>query len=519
MPPENPIHEEEKPSKKRKISKEKHLPEMTATRSVIPLIDSHRWIVPLSLFSLSFLFRVHFMNDGLFHHDEVILAKAVEGSMEKRQLLGAVNGRFGSVLLNILFYAPYKWGTGHNSEKIIVLTAILSGALLVVVIYGLMQDWYEDRASAFFSSTFIAFNFLFLTTSTTGKEHTHQILFVALAFWLFHRGARKPSLTLKILGLMSFAFAMTVHESTIPLIPVFIAFLVLANRSGNGDFNTQFRDLVILCVLLAFPFVLYLGEILRHTLTVKSTGTVSFLGLFSPILPMAMRDLLTVVGFALAGLALIGIAANLQKKNIVIPALLWILMIFYYGNNSGYAPRHLILIILPISILGGMGAGFLVGKRKGLALQVSTGLLLIIAVCGYGIYKSYPILNFRKDYCGPKKMAEFVKANTEPDATVITMDESVYIDYYARRDVISHPVAEYTSNREFVERVHTMALSGRKFYINTSAFSYDYQGHFEKFMVEKFQFLYVGEVLDELYKRPELGFKLFNNKLFRIVPK
>lgn len=518
MLPENPLHEEEKPSKNSKISKQKHLSETTKW-NVIPLIDSHRWLIPLSLFSLSFLFRLHFMNDGLFHHDEISLAKAVEGSLEKRQLLGAVNGRFGSVLLNILFYAPYTWVTGHNSEKILVLTAILSGALLMVVIYGLVRDWCEDRASAFFSSTFIAFNFLFLTTSTTGKEHTHQILFVSLAFWLFHKGARKPSLTLKILGLASFAFAMTVHESTIPLIPIFIAFLVLLNRSGNGDFKTQFRDLIILFALLAFPFVLYLGGILRHTLTVKSTGTVSFLGLFSPVLPMAFRDLLTVTGFAMAGLALIGIAANMKKKKIVIPALFWILMIFYYGNNSGYAPRHLILILLPISILGGMGAGYLVGKVKGLPLKAASGLLLIVAVCGYGIYKSYPIINFRKDYCGPKKMAEFVKSNTEPDATVITMDEFVYIDYYASRDVITHPVAEYTSNREFVERVHTMALSGRKFYINTTAFSYDYQGHFEKLMVEKFQFLFVGEVVDELYKRPELGFKLFNNKLFRIVPK
>jgi len=345
------------------------------------------------------------------------------------------------------------------------------------------------------------------------------MLFVALAFWIFYRGARKPSLTLKIFGLASFAFAMTVHESTIPLIPVFVAFLILVNRTGTSDIKTQFRDLVILCALLAFPFVLYLGEILRHTLTVKGTGTVSFLGLFSPVLPMAMRDLLTVAGFALTGLALVGLATNMEKKNIVIPALLWILMIFYYGNNSGYAPRHLILILLPISILGGMGAGFLVGKVKGLPLQAALGLVLIVAACGYGIFKSYPILNFRKDYCGPKKMAEFVKANTEPDATVISMDESVYIDYYASRDVMSHPVAEYTANREFVEHVHTMALSGRKFYINTTAFSYDYQGHFKKLMEEKFQFLYVGEVLDELYKRPELGFRLFNNKLARIVPK
>jgi hypothetical protein len=311
---------------------------------------------------------------------------------------------------------------------------------------------------------------------------------------------------------------MTIHESTIPLIPVFVASLFLANRSGNGDWKTKLWDVVILFALLAVPTMLYLGRILFQTLTVENTATVTFLGPFSPIFPKAMGDFLGVTGIAREGLAIVGIASNTKRWNLVVPAVLWLLLIFYYGNTSGYSPRHLILMVLLMSILGGIGAGFLVGKVRHPLLQAATGLFLVLVVCGYGIHKSYPLINFRKDCCGPKKMAEFVKANTEPDATVITMDESVHIEYYGNRNVMTHPVAEYDANREFVERVRTMALSGRKVYVNSTAFSYDYMMHFQKLMLENFRFLYVGEVLDEDYHRPELGFTRFNNKLFRIVP-
>lgn len=503
----------------RNIFKGASVPETAPSRMLGPLVDAHPWIVPLALFSLSFFYRLHFMNDGLFHHDEVLLAEAVEGSLENRQLLGTINGRYGTVLLNILFYAPYKWITGNGSEKTIVFTAILSGGFLAAAIYALVLEWCRDRASGFFSSVFLSFNYLFLTTSTTGKEHTHQILFVALAFWLFHRGARTASPALKILGSASFAFALAVHESTIPLIPVFVAYIVLVNRTVNRDIKGQILDLAVLCSLLAVPFIFYLGGILYKTLTSKGSSIVSFVGLFSPILPVAMRNLFTATGIALDVLLLVGIAANVRNLHIVIPSVLWLLLFFYYANTSGFTPRHLIPILLPIAILGGMGAGFLVRKVKRSPLQAVAGLFVILAVCGYGIHRSYPLIDFRKDYCGPKEMAEFVRANTEPDATVITMDESVYIRYYAEREVMSHPLGDYAANRDFVEGVRKMSLSGRRFYVNSTAFSYDPMKHFERLMTENFHFLCVGEVMDEQFLRPELEFKTCSNKLFRLYPR
>src|SRR5437867_2965614 len=175
--------------------------------------DGRPWVLPLVLFLLSFLFRFHFRNAGLFHHDEVLLAQAVERSLEQGQLVGTVCGRYGAVLLNLVVYAPYQWLTGRNAERVLVFNAILSGGVLAAVLYKLVLEWSHDRAAAVMASLFFTFNFLFLTTSTIAKEHTHQVHFVTLAFYLFQRGLRVASLLGRGLGAACFAFAPTLHES------------------------------------------------------------------------------------------------------------------------------------------------------------------------------------------------------------------------------------------------------------------------------------------------------------------
>jgi hypothetical protein len=95
----------------------------------------------------------------------------------------------------------------------------------------------------------------------------------------------------------------------------------------------------------------------------------------------------------------------------------------------------------------------------------------------------------------------------------------VFIEYYARRKVLTHPVVELEPNRRFVEELLAIAKSGRRVYVNSTAFSYDYQQHFRRLVLEKFHVVPVGEVQDEDYHRPELLFKTFPNRLFRIVPK
>jgi hypothetical protein len=252
---------------------------------------------------------------------------------------------------------------------------------------------------------------------------------------------------------------------------------------------------------------------------VRGSDTAYFEGLFTPLLGRATGDLIRICGLPLLALGAAGVAAVSRNRKVLIPLSLWTLLLFYYGNLSSYGARYLLYVVIPIAILAGIGSGALLNRLKSKEWKVVAGTALSLLVCGYGIYKAYPLIQFRKDYCGPKRMALYVLKNTDPDALIVTMDENVHIVYYARREVLSHPVADFAQNRDFVLKIRGMALEGRKVYINLTAFTYDPMGHFQRLMLENFQFVPVGEVLDEDYHRPELSFTMFQNKLFRVIPK
>jgi hypothetical protein len=482
-------------------------------------LDRFPWLPPLSLFSVSFVFRLYFMNEGLFHHDEIWIAKAVERLFGKSELIGAVNGRYGTVFLNAVLYGPYRFLTGGTAEKVVPFTAIVTGALLVTTVYFLVREFVEDRLSAFLAGLFLNFNFLFLTQSTTGKENVPNALFAAIAILLFVRGAKRNSLALKIFGFASLSFSLTVHEAGIPLIPVFLAFLILFDGTYAKDWKTPLLDLTIALLFVAAPFLLYLDKVFFRYLTVRSSDTAFFEGLITPVLGIATGHLVRICGLPLLALAAAGIAAVAKNWKVLFPLTLWTLLLFYYGNLSGYVARYLLYVVIPIAVLAGIGSGALLRRLKGTEWKLAGAAVIGFMVCAHGIYNAYPLIHFRKDYCGPKRMALYVRAATEPDAVVVTMDENVHIAYYAGRDVLSHPVADYEQNRDFVGNVRGMALAGKKVYVNLTAFSYDPQGHFQRLMLENFRFLPVGEVLDEDYHRPELSFTRFQNRLFRIIPK
>jgi hypothetical protein len=477
------------------------------------------WISPLILFSISFFFRLYYMNEGLFHHDEIWIAQAVERLYARSELIGAVNGRYGSILLNAIFYAPYRAFTGAVAEKVISFTSILSGALLVVVVYYLVLEFIDNRVSAFLAALFLNFNFLFLTFSTIGKENIANALFAVLAILLILRGVKQNSIYLKVLGFASFAFSITVHEAGIALLPILLAFLTLFHLACRRPHKLLFLDFGLFLVLISVPFFLYLGKVFFRAATVRSTDTAFFEGLFTPIFAIAAKDLYQICWVPLLALAAAGAFQLKKNLKVLVPLCLWILLLFYYGNISCYCARYLLYIVIPIVIFAGIGAGVLLERFKSMNWKIMSGGIILLLVCGYGLFNAYPLISFRREYCGPKRMALHVQANTEPDALIITEDESVYITYYARREVMSHPDTDYALNRDFVEMIRDIALTGRKVYVNSSAFSYDAKAYFEKLMRKNFELVPAGQVLDEDYHRPELSFTKYQSFLFRLIPK
>ena len=486
------------------------------------ILESSPWILPILLFLLSLGFRWVFVNAGMFHHDEVLLARAVEASAETGRLTGYFTGRYGAVLLNLLAYLPYKAATGLGAERVVPFVAILTGALLVGCMYLFVLEVTGRKLAAVMASLFLNFNFLFLTTSTTGKENTSQLFFAVLGLHLLLSGTARGSWPRKTAGAAAFAFSLTVHESGILLIPIAVLFLLQGLDRSRGV-KELVLDTALLLVITAIPFALYLGDLIVAQITARNPqalpGSTGFAGLFSPILGIAFQDLYAITRVPLLFLAAAGIVALVRKPLLLCPFLLWVLLIFYFGNVSSYGPRYLLVPLVPFVILGGIGGDRIAGHVQSAYLRGAAMAGILLLVCGLGIADAYPLIRFRSNYCGPKRMAEFVRERTEPDAIILTMDESVFIEYYAKRKVLIHPVSEDEPNRKFVEEVLALARSGKTVYVNSTAFSYDYQRHFQRLVLENFHVIPVGEVLDEDYHRPELRFATFPNRLFRIVPR
>ena len=487
------------------------------------ILESSPWILPILLVLLSLGFRWVFVNAGMFHHDEVLLARAVEASAETGRLTGYFTGRYGAVLLNLLAYLPYKAATGLGAERVVPLVAILTGALLAGSMYLFVLEVTDRRLAAALASLFLNFNFLFLTTSTTGKENTSQLFFAVLGLHLLLSGTARGSWPRKTAGAAAFAFSLTVHESGIVLIPIAVLFLLLHGLDRSKGVKELALDAALLLVVTAIPFALYLGDLIVAQITASNPqalpGSTGFAGLFSPILGTAFRDFYAITRAPLLFLAAAGIVALVRKPLLLSPLLLWVLLIFYFGNVSSYGPRYLLVPLVPLVILGGVGGDRIAGHVQSASLRGVAVAGILLLVCGLGIADAYLLIRFRSNYCGPKRMAEFVRERTEPDAIILTMDESVFIEYYAKRKVLTHPVNEEEPNRKFVEEVLALARSGKTVYVNSTAFSYDYQRHFQRLVLENFHVLPVGEVLDEDYHRPEIHLATFPNRLFRIVPK
>ncbi len=476
-------------------------------------------ILLVSIVLVSFLLRLRFLNEGLFHPDEVALARAVEGSWDSGTLVSAFNGRYGSVVLNLLFYVPWHLATGLGAERIVPFTAALTGSLLAAAVYLLSRELFGSRTAAALSAFFLGFNFLCLTTSTTGKENTHGILFVTAGMYLLALGWRKGSRAIRYAGFALGALAATMHEATVPLLAVVLVLAAcLAFRDRRPDRNAAL-ELFAGFLILALPCIAVLRSVIVDAATSRGSSTIpAFRGIFSGILPHALGDLAAAAGWPLLLLAAAGAWAAKRYAwiSLFLPA--WLLLILYFGNVSTYTPRYLVHLMVPLSLLAGLAGGRLSDRIPSRAASLLAAAGLAAAVCGYGLWNAYPLVSQRSAYSGPKRMALFARERTEPGAVIITMDASVFYDYYGKRAVESHPVSDEDANRRFVERLRGMAEAGKSLYVDTSAFSYDKEGGFYAHLSETFRLEPVGTVVGEGWNDSELAQDYFADTLYRLTP-
>lgn len=477
--------------------------------------------VIIMLFLLNFISGFYFINEGIFHVDGIILAQAVENTYKTGTLHPAVAGRYGSVILNSVLYFPF-FISGQNADFATRFSSILFHSLSVVALFLFIRELFRDSIQAFFGSLLLSFAPFYFSINTYGKEHAASIFFLILSFYLLYRGLNIKSLFLVGLASFIFGFSISIRESILTTFFLFVLLYLSPDISlrpvkivfPKNRFQPRFLILAFapLLLILCLLFFTYLKQVIYKDLFIRATDAVSFLGIFSSVLKIAIKDLIISLSPLVFVFFILGIIKMFFRKNSFLALFfsLWFLLIFYFGNTNGYGPRHLDIVVTPICVFVSYILASLYAKNKIAALAI------IVCLVSYMFAFIYPLLEFRRHYNGEKQFALYLQGKTEGNAIIIAMDDSPFIEYYGKRKVICHPVNDVAKTRVFMETLENYLKNKTPVYLIESGLSYDKYRIFEKMIFKHFNLITVGDKLTEDYHRAEIKFQLYRERLFKM---
>jgi hypothetical protein len=490
----------------------------------ISKIKLKNWQIIIFLFLFSFLLRIFFINEGIFHHDGIKLAQAVENSYTDKTLYGQINGRYGSVILNLIFFIPLKLLFNlENSEKIILFSDVLFASISIVILFLFIKKLFNSDFIAFSSGVLFSVTPVFLSVTTIGKEHGATICFLLLSFFILLFGLEKNSKLLLAISSLLFGFSLFIRESVFVFIPFYFLFYISPTlESFKLKINKEkFRIKNLISIFLPFiilflVFFIYSREILFRTFFETGTAIVSFLGFLSPVFNLAIKELVSTTSIILILFAFLGLIClffnNKNKFNLLF-FLFWFCLIFYFGNTSGYNSRYLDFILIPFFLFCSFSLYFIYKKSKIIAF-----LFLLYFSVSMFLYV-YPILDFRHSYNGEKRYALFVKENTPENSVIIVMDDGPFIEYYGDRKIFGHPIGDIDETKIWVSDIKNYLKNGTPVYLAESGFSYDQGDIFKNAVLNNFNITVVGSKLIEDYHHSLIEFAKYDARLFKINEK
>ncbi len=236
------------------------------------------------LFLLNFLIGLVFINEGLFHHDSVILAQAVEKTFHTGILQPAVRGRYGSVITSFLVSLPFLI-FGLYSDSVINLSSILFHSLSIAVLFLFVRELFNDNRQAFYCALLFSFTPFYSIPNTYGKEHGASMFFLILAFLLLYRGVNKKSSFFVALSTLIFVFTITIRESILIALPLFlllffrpkIAIRPLTPAKGGLLQNSHYNFFLRLIRWIRFPNANFGLKIVFHQDSLDAKLLISFI--------------------------------------------------------------------------------------------------------------------------------------------------------------------------------------------------------------------------------------------------
>ena len=157
------------------------------------------------------------------------------------------------------------------------------------------------------------------------------------------------------------------------------------------------------------------------------------------------------------------------------------------------------------AILMAMGVRLVYANQKYVGIAVA--IFLIVSMFA----TIQPLIKDRADYSGPRGFAEYVKANTEPNAVIVSSDEYLFIRRYGERKT-------FYWLGEGIDDVGVNLRNATPVYAIESSFAFTSQDD-QRRIQNLYNLQVIGEAPNEVYQFSELEHKLFNEKLIKITLK
>ncbi|MCW5890276.1 MAG: hypothetical protein KIT14_06960 [bacterium] len=470
----------------------------------------------IALFVASFAYLWTFRNEGIFHLDAVYLAQTVE-----QMYAGGpwdVRWRFGAVLANALVHFPF-WLLGENAERATILASILFHAASIAMVLLFLERLCGIRLLAALSAGLLAVAPVFSVANTFGKEYGLAVFLVSTSFYLALRARDAASATLAAASAVCFALSYTVWEGLLGITPIWVMVL-FAPRLERPRWDARTRRLAA-GGLVGFAFGLGFGlatSLVAMVRTYAGTPTMTKLDLASPQLGAALGDLVLFLGppFLLASAAGLVVTLRRRRYRALLPlALMLVATIVVYGNLSTYGPRYLVLCTLGLAMLAGAALHAMLARGTFLRW---TAIATYVTSIAWMIAVSYPLLAPRHTYNGAKRYAQLIAEVTEPDSTIIVMDDHRFVEYYARRETLQHPIGDPAATANWVQTVRDTMARG-PVYLAESGLSYDPGALVRKAIDDNFTMTLVGTRLTEDFHHAEGRRRVYEASLWRLEPR
>ncbi len=481
----------------------------------------NKWelLILLFLFIFSMVLRLLFLNAGLFHHDSVQLAMAVEGSVRDRAIHEIGGGRYGLVLANSIIFYFFKAFLHHNSAEFALnFSSALFGALSIPLVYLISSALIKSRFIAFSSAMLYSATPIFLSVSTFANSHSLSVFLVLLSFHFLIRSiVSNKNLSAAYSGIFIGA-SFLVRESNLLLLPAAFCLIFFYSKSLNGNISSIEKKKIMFFYIVPVIFgilllLLLITPILGQQVK-RNFGTFVFSQITYSL--SGLQFTLTWLGAIL----LFAGAYELYKKDRKLLALLalWLIPLFlFYTFASVVDHRFFAELIIPLIILVAYSFNLIASFYK------NAGYIALVLIFFLMLSSIYPLLKARHEGSSMKELSKLIGEKLEPNPAIMLYgDNQAFLKYYGNFTTIPcEPDLDMENSKEFVGVIYSSLLNGIPVYMSTECFSVgtlEEKQHFYNLMHYNFKFEYEFEYFFDNYHKGTVRQNLMKNYILRMLP-